>query len=92
VVDAGRLTSSVLTSNITRLTIFEPGDLLTAIRIPSTWGRWRNFHFEKESAETGMCGTSTVERGPQYNDGTSGRIERIRLFAVKRRGCSVLCA
>jgi len=32
--------------DITRLHILEPGDLLTAIRIPSTWGSAR-FYFEK---------------------------------------------
>jgi xanthine dehydrogenase YagS FAD-binding subunit len=32
--------------DITRLHILQPGDLLTAIRIPSTWGGLK-FHFEK---------------------------------------------
>ena len=32
--------------DITRMTILQPGDLLTAIRLPATWGGAR-FYFEK---------------------------------------------
>jgi len=32
--------------DLTRMTVLEPGDLLTAIRIPNTWAK-RSFYFEK---------------------------------------------
>ena len=41
-----RTISSVRATDITRMTILRPGDLLTAIRIPSTWAG-AQFYFEK---------------------------------------------
>src|SRR5439155_1579825 len=44
-------------TDITRMTILQPGDLLTAIRIPGTWGGAR-FYFEKvpEIVKAGIPG------------------------------------
>ena len=41
-----RIISSAPTIDITRINILQPGDLLTAIRIPSTWAGAK-FYFEK---------------------------------------------
>jgi len=63
-------------TDITRMTVLEPGDLLTAIRIPGTWAGAR-FYFEKvrdrnvwDFALVSVA-SAMVERG--------GAIERIRL-------------
>ncbi len=55
--------------DITRMTVLQPGDLLTAIRIPGTWGGTR-FYFEKISdreawdfALVNVASAMTVEGG-----------------------------
>jgi xanthine dehydrogenase YagS FAD-binding subunit len=63
-------------TDITRLTILKPGDLLTAVRIPGTWGG-AGFYFEKvrdrnvwDFALVSVASAKVV---------SGGRIERIRL-------------
>jgi xanthine dehydrogenase YagS FAD-binding subunit len=62
--------------DITRMTVLEPGDLLTAIRIPPTWGGAR-FYFEKvrdrQSWDFALANVASAMVA------SNGRIERVRL-------------
>src|SRR5438309_3092181 len=76
-------------TDITRMTILQPGDLLTAIRIPGTWGGAR-FYFEKVrdrnvwdfalvSVASAMSGNGeTIERVRIAVNGVAARPLRLR--------------
>jgi xanthine dehydrogenase YagS FAD-binding subunit len=62
--------------DITRMTIMEPGDLLTSIRIPSTWAGAR-FYFEKvEDRKSWDFALVSVASAMTVNN---GRIEQVRV-------------
>jgi xanthine dehydrogenase YagS FAD-binding subunit len=65
--------------DITRMTILEPGDLLTAIRLPDTWAGAR-FYFEK-IRDRQVWDFALVSIASAMVLGTGGVIERAR-FAV----------
>ncbi|MGA9473360.1 MAG: xanthine dehydrogenase family protein subunit M [Terriglobales bacterium] len=70
--------------DITRLHILEPGDLLTAIRIPSTWAG-AQFYFEKIRDRNVWdfplmnVASAMVTSGGSSADGSAQTIDRIRL-------------
>jgi xanthine dehydrogenase YagS FAD-binding subunit len=66
--------------DITRMTILQPGDLLTAIRLPATWGGAR-FYFEKvRDREVWDFALVSIASAMVMSDGGSGStIERLRL-------------
>jgi xanthine dehydrogenase YagS FAD-binding subunit len=71
-------------TDITRLNILEPGDLLTAIRIPSTWSGAR-FYFEKvRDRNVWDFPLMNVASATQLNGGDISRI-RIAVSAVAPR-------
>ena len=71
-------------TDITRMTILEPGDLLTAIRLPGTWAGAR-FYFEKVSDRQVWdfalvsVASAMVMAGSVAGSGSGGTIERMRL-------------
>ena len=67
-------------TDITRMTILRPGDLLTAIRLPGTWAEAR-FYFEKVSdRKVWDFALVTVASAMVISgSGSDGAIERVRL-------------
>jgi xanthine dehydrogenase YagS FAD-binding subunit len=66
--------------DITRMTILQPGDLLTAIRLPATWGGAR-FYFEKvRDRQVWDFALVSVASAMLLSDGGSGStIDRMRI-------------
>jgi xanthine dehydrogenase YagS FAD-binding subunit len=71
--------------DITRMTILEPGDLLTAIRLPPTW-RGAKFYFEKvrdrqvwDFALVSVASAILMTRPREGSGGQDGVIERMRI-------------
>jgi xanthine dehydrogenase YagS FAD-binding subunit len=63
--------------DITRMTVLEPGDILTAIRIPGTWAGAR-FYFEKV-ADRNSWDFALVSVASALKVDTSGTIEDVRI-------------
>src|SRR5262245_31763791 len=66
--------------DITRMTILQPGDLLTAIRLPATWGGAR-FYFEKvRDRQVWDFALVSVASAMVVSEGTNGpTIDRMRI-------------
>ncbi len=67
-------------TDITRMTVLEPGDLLTAIRLPGTWAGAR-FYFEKVSDRQvwDFALVSVASAMVMAGSGSDSAIERMRL-------------
>ena len=63
--------------DITRMTILEPGDILTAIRIPATWAG-ATFYFEKV-ADRNTWDFALLSVATAMTIGASGTIEDVRI-------------
>jgi xanthine dehydrogenase YagS FAD-binding subunit len=83
--------------DITRLTVLQPGDLLTAVRIPAAWAHAR-FYFEKvrdrnvwdfalvSIASTMAMSASTIDRIRLVANGVAARPLRLRHVEAAVRG------
>ena len=67
-------------TDITRMTVLQPGDLLTAIRLPGTWAGAR-FYFEKvrDRQVWDFALVSVASAMVVAGSGSGGTIERVRL-------------
>ena len=70
--------------DIMRINILQPGDLLTAIRMPAQWAECEKFYFWKKCARPECVGFPPDECC--FGDGDAGQLDRSDSAGGKRRG------